>query len=80
MIARAARRCGMDVDAADTSVLAQYADGTQVADWASGTMAFCLSAGLFDADGGNAAAPLRDILRSEVARSVFRLLNAADKK
>ena len=80
MIARAARRCGMDVDAADTSVLAQYADGTQVADWASGTMAFCLSAGLFDPDGGNAAAPLRDILRCEVARSVFRLLTAADTK
>ena len=80
MVARAARRCGMDVDSADTAVLAQYTDGSSVADWAKTTMAFCLSTGLFDADGGPAAAPLRDILRCEVARSVYRLLNAAEAK
>lgn len=80
MVARAARYCGLDVDSADAAVLAQYADGASVADWAGKTMAFCLSEGLFDADGGNTAAPLRDILRCEVARSVYRLLNAAGAK
>ena len=80
MVARAAKYCGMDVDSADTAVLTQYADGAEIADWAKTTMAFCLSTGLFDADGGPTAAPLRDILRCEVARSVYRLLNAADAK
>ena len=75
MIARAAKCCGLDVSVSEAaSVLARYSDGAAVADWAEETLAFCLSSGLLDAD-GTAAAPLRPILRCEVARSVYRLLN-----
>ena len=75
MIARAAKCCGLDVSVSEAaSVLSRYSDGAAVADWAAETLAFCLSSGLLDAD-GTAAAPLRPILRCEVARSVYRLLN-----
>lgn len=75
MIARAAKCCGLDTSVRDAAdILARYSDGAAVADWAAETLAFCLSAGLLDAD-GTAAAPLRPILRCEVARGVYRLLN-----
>ena len=77
MIARAAKCCGLDVSVSEAaSVLAQYSGGAAVADWAAETLALCLSSGLLDAD-GTATAPLRPILRCEVARSVYRLLNEA---
>jgi len=42
-------------------------------------MSACLEANILDADSGNTAAPERPVLRCEVARSVYRLLNAAEK-
>lgn len=75
MLARAAKCCGLDVSVSEAAaVLARYSDGAAAADWAAETLAFCLSSGLLDAD-GTAAAPMRPILRCEVARSVYRLLN-----
>lgn len=74
MLARAAKRCGLDTSVTDAAaILAAYSDRTEVASWAEETMAYCLSNGLVDAD-GTAAAPARHILRCEVARSLYRLL------
>ncbi|MCD8099999.1 MAG: S-layer homology domain-containing protein [Oscillospiraceae bacterium] len=69
MLARAAELCGMDTQT-DGS-----ADGLQSADWARSGLAFCLSAGILDAD----IDPTAAATRCEVAQMLYNLLQAAEK-
>ena len=81
MTARAARLCGMHTDMDDGGVrmfLSEFGDYRKAASWASGSLAFCFKAGILVADEFELdLEPQKDILRSEVALMVWRLLRSA---
>ena len=81
MTARAAVLCGMNKEMDEAGVrmyLSEFGDYRKVASWADKEMAFCFKAGILDADDfGVDLEPRRNILRSEVAMMVWRLLRSA---
>ncbi|MEG2118823.1 MAG: S-layer homology domain-containing protein, partial [Pseudoflavonifractor sp.] len=80
MVARAARLCGMDtaLDAATArSVLAQFTDYTQSAQWARVPLAFCYRASIVPSAEGSIL-PTREIRRGEIAQMIFNLLGTAN--
>ncbi len=79
MVARAARLCGLDTELderAVRNVLAQFGDYMQTPDWARQGLAFCCRAGILD----DTALEIRGtelVQRGEIARMLYRLLDAA---
>ncbi len=80
MVARAAKLCGMDPGLDDDRVrdtLAPFADYMKIPAWARQGLAFCFSSGILDGD----ALEIRGseaVLRCEIARMLFRMLDRAD--
>lgn len=78
MTARAAALCGWDTAMDDVGVrqyIAEFTDYITVDKWARPTMAFCFRAGiLVSSEFEENLEPKQDILRSEVAMMVYRLL------
>lgn len=79
MVARAARLCGLDTARSETEIrnmLAQFSDYRTVAIWASEGMAFCYDADILD-QSALEIEPNRAILRCEIARMLYNLLERA---
>jgi len=80
MVARAAKLCGLDTELSDAVIretLAEFDDARSVADWATGSMAFCYSSGILD----NTALeiePTATIRRCEIAEMIHRMLKKAE--
>ncbi len=81
LLARAARLCGMDTEMDQDGIrfyLAQFTDYVKVSDYAQGPMAFCFREGILREDEfGENLEPKTPILRSEIARMVYRLMSSA---
>ena len=81
MTARAARLCGMNTQMDDSGVrmyLSEFGDYMTTGSWAKYDMAFCFKAGILNADEFDLdLEPRKNILRSEVALMVWRLLRSA---
>ena len=79
MVARAAKLCGMDTARDDTqtrNILAQFGDYTTVASWAKPSVAFCYDAGILD-QSDLEIVPGREILRCEIARMLYLMLDGS---
>ena len=79
MVARAAKLCGMDPDAYNSSwrdCLASFSDYMSVSDFARGPLAFCYDQGILD---GSAMTiqPQKAILRCEIAQMIYNMLDKA---
>lgn len=80
MVARAARLCGMDTEPDGAEVrdaLAPFADSGKAADWARGSLAFCLREGILAGDAAEIQ-PTAAIRRCEIAQMLFNLLGSAE--
>lgn len=80
MVARAAALCGMDteLDAGNVrDTLAPFTDYITVGEWARPGMAFCYQSGILDSSALDIQ-PKAPIMRCEIARMLFRLLDSAD--
>ena len=79
MVARAAALVGLenDLDAnAARDILAQFADYTQIADYARVPMAFCYQQGILD-ESVLSVEPAKVISRAEIAQMLYNMLNVA---
>ena len=77
MVARAANLCGMNTELTASEIrdtLAQFGDYVTVAQWASGTLAFCFGSGILDESIVNIE-PKEPILRCEIAQMLFNMLS-----
>jgi hypothetical protein len=80
MVARAAKLCGMTAptdDVAIRDILAQFADYTQVDDWARESMALCYDSGILDRSDLDIQ-PKTAIRRGEIAQMLFNMLEKAN--
>ncbi len=80
MVTRAAKLCGMDTAMQDSQIdgiVSRLQDSGAVAPWAREGVAFCVSADILAQSGGRIA-PVRPILRSEIAQMLYQMLGAAE--
>lgn len=80
MVARAAVLCGMDTELDAGTVrdtLAPFTDYITVGEWARSGMAFCYQSGILDSSALDIQ-PKAPVMRCEIARMLFRLLDSAD--
>lgn len=80
MVARAAVLCGMDTELDAGTVrdtLAPFTDYITVGEWARSGMAFCYQSGILDSSALDIQ-PKAHVMRCEIARMLFRLLDSAD--
>jgi len=81
MIARAMKITGLGVSLSDretSSLLAAYTDGASAADYAKGSIAACLKAGIVSGTSENTIAPQDYVTRAEVAVMAERLLEKSE--
>ena len=80
MVARAAKRCGLDTEmdaGATKDVLAQFGDYRSVASWAKESLAFCYYTNILD-QSALKIEPTKAILRCEIAQMLCNMLTAAE--
>ena len=80
MVARAAKRCGLDTEmdaGATKDVLAQFGDYRSVASWAKESLAFCYYTNILD-QSALKIEPTKAILRCEIAQMLYNMLTAAE--
>ena len=80
MVARAAKLCGMDTSMRTSEIrdeLAQFGDYVTIASWAQESVAFCYASGILDESELNVE-PTRPILRCEIARMLYNMLEKAE--
>lgn len=75
MVARVGLENELDAQAA-RDILAQFADYTQIADYAQLPMAFCYQQGILD-DSALNVEPAKVITRAEIAQMLYNMLNVA---
>lgn len=79
MVARAAEKCGMDIELETYEILnalAQFGDYMTVKEWARESVAFCYSEDILDQSDMNIE-PERPILRCEIAQMLYNMLGSA---